>query len=159
MSASEPLAHLYDLALRALDEQERRAEAIRGRLGPVLAAAALGVSLLGPGDGGTAAGLAGTLAIVVALAGLTLTIVAALRILGVRGGTGFEPDVRELATALNAEGVLDDATSYYTAMIARLGDQLMRNIAHIDRVATAFTVMLCGIIVLMGGLALATIVG
>ena len=44
-AVSEPLAHLYDLALRTLDEQERRAEALRGRLGP-LAAAALGVTLL-----------------------------------------------------------------------------------------------------------------
>jgi hypothetical protein len=50
---SEPLARLYDLALRTLDEQERRSDALHGRLGPVLAAAALGVTLLsGPVFGG-----------------------------------------------------------------------------------------------------------
>jgi hypothetical protein len=36
---SEPLSRLYDLALRTLDDQERRADALRSRLGPVLAAA------------------------------------------------------------------------------------------------------------------------
>jgi hypothetical protein len=43
-----PLAHIYDLALRALDEQERRVAELRGRLTPVLAAGGVGVTPLAP---------------------------------------------------------------------------------------------------------------
>jgi hypothetical protein len=78
---SEPLVRLYDLALRTLDDQERRADALRSRLGPVLAAAALGVSVLsGPVVGGVhpAAATANTFTamlwgILVMLCGLALT--------------------------------------------------------------------------------------
>jgi len=73
---SQPLAHLYALALRALDEHDRRADALRGRLGPVLAAAALAASLLsGPVVGGThPTSIVGKLALVVAVGGLLTTI-------------------------------------------------------------------------------------
>jgi hypothetical protein len=47
-SVPAPLAHVYDLALRALDEQERRVAELRGRLTPVLAGGGVGVTLLAP---------------------------------------------------------------------------------------------------------------
>jgi hypothetical protein len=86
---SEPLARLYDLALRTLDDQERRADALRSRLGPVLAAAALGVTLLsGPLVGGAPPiTVAGKLMLVVSMGGLAAALLAAARILIVRGET------------------------------------------------------------------------
>jgi hypothetical protein len=38
----------YDLALRALDQQERLLDELRARAGTLLAAASLALSLLGP---------------------------------------------------------------------------------------------------------------
>jgi len=136
---SEPLAHLYALALRALDDQERRADALRGRLGPVLAAAALGTSLLsGPAVGGTSPGsLAGTLAAVLTIGGLVATPAAAAYVMGRRSRT----------------------TAFYETMISQLNSHRLRNVGAIDLLERAFTAMLCGILVMLCGLATATIVG
>jgi hypothetical protein len=38
----EPRGRIYELALRALDEQDRQVDDLRGRLAPVLAAGASG---------------------------------------------------------------------------------------------------------------------
>ena len=43
---SEALAHVYDLALRALAEQERQVAELRGRLTPILASGGLGATLM-----------------------------------------------------------------------------------------------------------------
>jgi hypothetical protein len=43
---SLPIERVYELALRALDEQERQVSDTRGRIPPVLAAGGLGVTLL-----------------------------------------------------------------------------------------------------------------
>ncbi|HEV7773234.1 MAG TPA: hypothetical protein VGO48_08135 [Conexibacter sp.] len=82
---SQPLAHLYDLAFRTLDDQERRADALRSRLGPVLAAAALGVSLLSGSALGDAepSTIGGKLGLVIGVGGLLVSTIAAFRILGV----------------------------------------------------------------------------
>lgn len=158
---SEPLAHLYDLALRALDEQERRVDALRGRLGPVLAAAALGTSLLsGPTIGGFAPkGVAGIVAIALALSGLLATLSAAAYLVGGRRFVGLDSDPRGLLAALQREGLLDDDALFFDAMIGHLGRRRAHNAAAILRLEAAFTAMLCGILVMQCGLALAAIVG
>jgi hypothetical protein len=43
---SEPRGRIYELALRALDEQDRQVGDLRGRLAPVLAAGGVGLTLL-----------------------------------------------------------------------------------------------------------------
>jgi hypothetical protein len=43
---SEPRSRIYELALRALDEQNRQVDDPRGRLAPVLAAGGVGLTLL-----------------------------------------------------------------------------------------------------------------
>jgi hypothetical protein len=49
----EPRARIYELALRALDEQDRQVDELRGRLAPVLAAGGVGLTLLtGPAFSG-----------------------------------------------------------------------------------------------------------
>jgi hypothetical protein len=161
VSASEPLDHLYALALRTLDEQERRAEALRGRLGPVLATAALGASLLsGPLlGGGEPVSVAGTLAAAAALAGLVVTIAAAFKLLRASGRVTFGTDVPHMVDVLDHDGALDDITAFYSTMIARLGEIAARDAAMLDRLGSTLTAMLCGILVMLCGLAFAAIVG
>lgn len=158
---SEPLARLYDLALHALAEQDRRADALRGRLGPVLAAAALGVSLLsGPVTGGAhPTGVGGRLAIAVAICGLLLTIAGVARLVGVRRQAVDEIDPQRLTAELKREGLLDDEGNFYEAMIVRLGDRLDRRERANEQLVAAFTAMLWGILAMLCGLALAAIVG
>ena len=111
---SEPLARLYDLALRTLDDQERRADALRGRLGPVLAAAALGVTLLsGPVIGGAHPHAAlGKLALAVVVGSLLVVIVAASRLLSARHHPVRDVDVRALAARLERNGLLGDEQAF-----------------------------------------------
>lgn len=158
---SEPLARLYDLALRALDDHEHRTDGLRGRLGPTLAAAALGVTLLsGPIVGGAhPATVLGKLALVVAVGGLVLAVGAAFRLLSARHRSDSELDCRQLLDELTACGFLDDEARFYEAMIMRLDDAKNRDDATIERLTTAFTAMLCGILVMLCGLALTAVIG
>jgi hypothetical protein len=158
---SQPLGHLYDLALRTLDDQERRADALRGRLGPVLAAAALGLSLLsGPTlDSSPPTGVIGHLALAVTIGGLFLAVTGACAILGSRGAVAMELAPRRLELELRRDGVLDDTNAYCSAMILRLDRQWRRNAISLDRLNRRFTLMLCGIHVMLCGLALISIVG
>ncbi|HEX4805265.1 MAG TPA: hypothetical protein VFU94_05135 [Conexibacter sp.] len=157
----EPLARLYDLALRALDEHERRIAALRGRLGPVLAAAALGASLLsGPAIGGRQpATVGGKLAVALAVAGLLVTIAGAFRVLGMRRQPVEQIDPRRLSAELDDEGLLADEVDFYDAMILRLGEHVDRDAATVEKLATSFTAMLWGILVMLCGLTFAAIVG
>jgi hypothetical protein len=158
---SEPLARLYDLALRTLDDQERRADALRGRLGPVLAAAALGVTLLsGPVlDGPPPTGAIDHLALVVTIGGLFLTVAGAFATLSSRGAIAMELAPRRLELELRRDGVLDDTAAFCSAMVERLDRQWRRNAASLDRLHGRFTLMLCGIHMMLCGLALVSIVG
>ncbi|MFL5817609.1 MAG: hypothetical protein ACJ76L_08405 [Conexibacter sp.] len=158
---SEPLARLYDLALRTLDDQERRADALRGRLGPVLAAAALGVTLLsGPVlEDPTPTGAIGHLALVVTSGGLFLMLAGMFAILGSRGAVAMELAPRRLELELRRDGVLDDTAAFCSAMIERIDRQWRRNAASLDRLHGHFTLMLCGIHIMLCGLALVSIVG
>jgi hypothetical protein len=158
---SEPLSRLYDLALRTLDDQERRADALRTRLGPVLAAAALGVTLLGgPVVGGDSPRtLAGTVALLVAVGGLFIAVVVAASMLRARRTACVELDILALAERSACDAELEDLPTFYLTMISRLGREMADNAALLDRLHTQFTAMLCGILVMLCGLALAALVG
>ncbi len=158
---TQPLAHLYDLALRTLDEQERRADALRGRLGPVLAAAALGVSLLsGPIVGGAhPTSIGGKLAVVVAVCGLLAAVAGVLRLLGAHRRPVDAVDPREILSQLERSVLLHDEGMFFEAMILRLAEHHDRRTAGFADLASAFTAMLWGILVMLCGLALAAIVG
>jgi hypothetical protein len=157
---AEPLAHLYELALRALDEQERRVDALRGRLGPVLAAAALGTSLLsGPAvGGGQPPGMLGTIAIIVAILGLLVALCAAAYLLRAGRVTSFDVDVRSLSDDLHHDGLLEDVALFYRSMVAHLSSHRDRNMSTIRRLDGAFTLVLCGILVDQCGLAITAVV-
>lgn len=158
---SQPLAHLYALALRALDEQDRRADALRGRLGPVLAAAGLGASLLsGPVAGAThSASIAGKGAIAMTVGGLLLMTTSAFRLLSVRHRLTDRIDPRRLTRELEQRGALDDEMAFYETMIARIGREVDRGALALQQLAAAFTAVLCGILMMLCGLAFAAIVG
>jgi hypothetical protein len=158
---SQPLARLYDLALRALDEQERRADALRGRLAPVLAAAALGASLLSaPVVGGAhPASAAGKAAIAASTASLLVAAAAAFRVLAERRLSIDRLDPHALMVEFRASEMLDDEAAFYATMLARLRDHFGYNAVAIERLAAAFTVMLWAILVMLCGLTVAVIVG
>jgi hypothetical protein len=158
---SEPLSRLYDLALRALEEQERRADALRGRLGPTLAAAALGASLLsGPLVGGARpATFAGGLALVVAVGGLAVAVAAAGRMLAGRRGPTDALNALDLVEDLRRGDLLADEAAFYEAMITRLAERAESASEASDRLATTFTAILWGILVMLCGLGLAALVG
>lgn len=157
---TQPLAHLYDLALRSLDEQDRRADALRSRLGPVLAAAALGASLLsGPVIGGRhPATIVGRLALAVAVVGLVVMAVGVVRLLGVGRSVPYV-DPHALATEFRRAGLLGDEASFYEMMIVRLRERLVHRERANKQLAASFTVMLWGILVMLCGLGLAAIIG
>lgn len=158
---SEPLSRLYDLALRTLDEQERRADALRGRLGSVLAAAALGVTLLsGPVVGGDPpTTTAGTAALAIAVGGLFIAVVAALSVLRAGRRRSSTIEAAALIEQLAADGAMADPSAFYPTMIALIGRETDDNAASLVHLHARFTAMLCGILVMLCGLAITALVG
>ena len=155
----QPLAHLYDLALRALDDQERRASELRSRVGPVLAAGGVGTTLLaGPAFSANPRGVVEIGAIAVAIIALLSTIGAAgylLRASPTDDGIDVVSSIGNLAL-LNA---LDDIGAFYVSMIAALHGRQVCNGRAIRRLHVAFTVILCGILVELCGFAVAAVIG
>jgi hypothetical protein len=154
-----PLAHLYALALRTLETQERRAGELRARLAPVLAAGGVGATLLGPGaasalvfGGPLTAGV-----LVAAFAGSVVTMGAAGRLLTAEGA-GPTLDAARLQRTLARQGALDDETVFYTQMIAVLELAERRIEAEVSALQRLFTVVMCGILFVLCGLALAALV-
>jgi hypothetical protein len=155
--ASDPLAHVYDLALRALAEQERQVAAIQSRLTPALAAGGLAVTLLAPvAHRHSTAGALGVSGCGVAAAGLAVVVLAALYLLLPRSlsfgisasyALGF---VRLPAIALG-ETLLG-------SLILALDERRSANVPSITKMHLAFTVMLCAMLVALCGLALLALV-
>ncbi|HET6448770.1 MAG TPA: hypothetical protein VFG31_06630 [Conexibacter sp.] len=158
---SEPLARLYDLALRTLDEHERRADPLRSRLGPTLAAAALGVTLLSdPLLGGAhPTTTIGKLALDVAAGGMAFIVMAAFRLVSARHHPIGGFDTRKLAAEFERSGVLDVEQRFYKAMLAQLNDRIEDHADTLADLARSFTAMQWGILVMLCGLALAALVG
>jgi hypothetical protein len=158
---SEPLARLYDLALRALDDHERRIDALRSRLAPTLAAAALGVTLLsGPLVGGARpVTFAGKLALVAAVSGRLVVIGAAFRLLSAHRHPVPDIDPERLAGDFARSGLLEDEMAFYRAMLMKLSERRNEAADAIVQLAQAFTAMLWGILVMLCGLALVALIG
>lgn len=109
----DPRERIYDLALRALDEQERQVGDLRGRLAPVVAAGGVGVTLLSrPAFQGThpngwveitatAVGLVGAGGVVLATAYLLLSRPLA-----------FSVDARAALAAAEELDLLDDGRRF-----------------------------------------------
>jgi hypothetical protein len=105
---------LYELALRALDQQERQVAELRARTGTLLAAAALSATFLG----GTAVDRAGISALSVpAIAALGTTVLLCLRVLAPHR-MGFALKVRDLYEVLIADA--DDQRLVHLRLARRL---------------------------------------
>ncbi|MDW5594310.1 hypothetical protein VSS74_08185 [Conexibacter stalactiti] len=157
---SAPLAHLYALALRALDAHDRRAHELRARLAPVLAAGAAGLALLaGPAASAVArGGPACGVALIVTVCGAVVTVVAVGRLLsGERS-----PNALTLADAQRllheGDGMTSDAR-FYEAMIRGMRRLEQRSEREYDRLSRLFTGVMCGILFVLCGLALTALVG
>lgn len=96
-------------------------------------------------------------ALTLALAALAVTLGGSARLLTARvdvdqiGGAALQ-------RALRDQGALVDATAYYTLMIPMLDARAAETRAAIDALERVFTRILCGIRVVLCGLALAALV-
>ncbi|ADB52634.1 hypothetical protein [Conexibacter woesei] len=156
---SEPLAHLYPLALRTLDIQERRVTELRGRLAPVLAAGGAGATLLsGPAIAAASAGPpASYAALLLAAVGLAVTLGGSARLLTARvERRGI--DVLAIRRSLRGRGALADSDAYYTLMLPALHVRAAAVDTAADKLERVFTRILCGILVMLCGLALVALV-
>jgi hypothetical protein len=95
----EPRGRIYELALRALDEQDRQVDDVRGRLAPVLAAGGVGLTLLTRPvfSGDHPSGAVELVATIVGLLGAVALVLA--------GAYVLHP--RRLAFSVNARATLD----------------------------------------------------
>ena len=151
----EPLAHVYDLALRALDEQERRVTQLHARITPVLAAGGVGITLLtGPAFKGVhPAGATETTAVTVGLAGIAVSVAAAAYLL-LAARLSFGLDAPSATAVAQQHGPHE----FLSAIAVILDEQRLENLAFIERLQGAFTVMVCGMLVGVCGLAIAVAV-
>jgi hypothetical protein len=154
----DPLAHVYDLALRALAEQERQVTALHGRLAPVLAASGLAATLLAPPAfrGERPAGAVATVGVVIGLVGTVVAVLAAGYVLVPRHFR-FGMASREALAVARAPG-LESARDFYASMVVLLDERRAKNSAVIRRLDLAFTVILCGMLIALCGLLLAAAV-
>ena len=103
-----PIDRIYQLALRALDEQERQVGDLRGRLAPVVAAGGLGLTLLARPvfAGQHPDGLWEILTAIIGITGAALLVVAAAYVLRSRP-LAFSVDPEATLAAAREADVLD----------------------------------------------------
>lgn len=154
----DPLAHVYDLALRALDEQERQVVELRSRLAAAMAGVGLIASLLiRPAlhhDRGPV--LPHGILVGSGLVGMGVAAFSAMYLLG-SAHLWFGVDATLAADVIRRSGV-GDVEGFYLSMIRVLDERRLHNLAVLRRLEVAFTVMLCGILVAVCGLVAALVV-
>jgi hypothetical protein len=151
---SDALAHVYDLALRALAEQERQVAELRGRLTPILASGGLAATLLTPlaFRGAHPTGGAEVAFMALGLVGIAIEIVAAVYVLA----------PRRLRFGLTAGGAMalvgqraEDMRSFYIGVANGLDRQRVANESVLGRLGAALTLVMCGMLLEVCGLAVA----
>jgi hypothetical protein len=144
----DPLAHVYDLALRALDEQERQVIELRSRLAPVLAAGGIVATLLSRPALHRPHGAGPVHVAFIAIGFLGVAITALM--------AGYLLLSRPLSFGADASVAwrcaVSDTETYYASMIRMLDRRRLQNIPIIKRLHGAFAVMLCGMLFAVCGL-------
>ena len=152
----EPRGRIYELALHALDKQDRHVDDVRGRLAPVLAAGGVGLTLLTrPVISGDPSGAVELVAAIVGLVGAVTLVLASAYVLHPRR-LAFSVNARATLDAIrdrDAE-ILEDEDLYHETMIATLPRRREGNQPIVDRLHTAFSVGLLGLLAELGGPAL-----
>lgn len=152
------LARLYELALRALDEQDRHVSDLRGRLAPILAAGGVGLTLLTP-PAFAEAHPSGALELVAAIAGLVgavVLVLASAYVLHPRA-LAFSIYARDALDAIRVRdaAVLTDDDRFHETTIGALTRRRRGNEPIVGRLRVACSIALFGLLVELGGLSLA----
>jgi hypothetical protein len=153
----EPRSRIYELALRALDEQNRQVDDLRGRLAPVLAAGGVGFTLLpGRRSRATIRRAIELAATVVGLLGAVTLVLASAYVLHPRR-LAFSVNASATLAAIRDRdaGILQDDDLYHETMIVTLTRRREGNQPIVDGLHTAFSVGLLGLLGRARGLALA----
>lgn len=154
----EPRGRIYELALRALDEQDRQVDALRGRLAPVLAAGGVGLTLLTRPvfAGDHPSGVLELGATIVGIVGAIVLVLASAYVLHPRR-LAFSVHASDALEAIRERDatVLEDEDRYYETMIVALARRRDGNQPIVDRLHTSFSVALLGLLAQLSGLALA----
>jgi len=155
----DPLTIVYQLALRALEEQERQVTALHGRLAPVIAAVGVASTLLAPTAfrGDRPDGAVATLAACLGVVGVVVTLLAAAFVLIPRRLT-FAIDASLAAIAFLQRPGGASVHVGHLSIVAGLDELRVRNRASLRRLHAAFTFMLCGMLVAVCGLSVAAAV-
>jgi hypothetical protein len=153
---SAPIERIYDLALRSLDEQERQLGELRGRLAPVVAAGGLGITLLARPvfRGSHPEGPWEVMATIVGLAGAAVLLFAVAYLLRSRP-MAFSVDAVAALDAAREADLIDDAGEFDEAMARALAERRAGNAPIVERLHTAFTTALYGLLFELGGLSAA----
>jgi hypothetical protein len=153
-----PRGRIYELALRALDEQDRQVGDVRGRLAPVLAAGGVVLTLLTRPtfSGDHPSGAVELVAAIVGLLGAVTLVLASAYVLHPRR-LAFSVNASATLDAIRARDsdILEDEDLYHETMIATLTRRRAGNQPIVDRLHTAFSVGLLGLLAELGGLSLA----
>jgi hypothetical protein len=98
-------------------------------------------------------------ALAIAVGGLFVAVVAALSVLRVGRRRPSTIEAAALVGRLSADGAMADPSAFYPMMIALIGRETDDNAVSLARLHARFTAMLCGILVLLCGLAIAALIG
>lgn len=155
----EPRGRLYELALRALDEQERHVGELRGRLAPVIAAGGIGLTLLTrPAfDGHHPQGAIEIAAVLVGMIGAVALILGSAYVLIPRR-VAFSVNAQATLETINQaeeNELLDDEDLFHETMILTLAERHDGNAPILDRLNDAYAVTLLGLLIELVGLGLA----
>ena len=154
----EARARIYELALRALDEQDRQVGDLRGRIAPVVAAGGIGLTLLTrPAFSGShPSGAIELAATVIGLLGAVTLVLASAYVLHSRE-LGFSVNARATLEAIRDRdaAILEEEDLFHETMIATLTVRRQGNQPIVDHLHSAFSVGLLGLLLELGGLALA----
>lgn len=146
----------YDLAVRALEEQERHVADLRSRTGTLVAAAAVAATLLADAvfAGPHPAGAAEWLPTGVGLAGLVTAFAASVFLLRSHD-MAFSVDAAVLLQEAEDVGAVDDIDEVFMALTYELSDINAQNRRTVVRLDRAFAVALTGLVFEVLGLGLA----
>jgi hypothetical protein len=143
----------YDLAIRAIEEQEREVNSLRARTGTLVAAAAVAATLLAR-DISPAGWLAWT-ATVMGLAGLLIVLLASVYLLRSHD-LPFSIDASAAYEEAVQFGAFDDDAPVQVQVALTYNLSLLRteNFATIERLRAAFATALAGLVIEILGLGL-----
>jgi hypothetical protein len=151
---------VYELALRALDEQERQVSDARARVPPVLAAGGLGVTLLAKPifHEGHPTGFGEVGAVVVGLLGSGVLVVASVALLR-STRMAFSVDASRLLQAAREAGVIDDdghsqdEAAFHEATALALAERRAGNDSIVVRLTRWLDIALVTLVIELVGLA------